>query len=195
MPSPALSVSSIVRHQYSAFTGQSPALTYRSLLSLQLSFVHDQSISGSATDVGAQTQYKADEEERLRDRILTAEMTSISNPLEVSGMLYELEKVLIHQGRYRAAEDVIRRLVGSRESENGGSDDGDDAETLRAWDLLGQVLDCQGLYAKAERLFRRALQRREVLGPGHPDTLTSMRNLARVLKSQGKYKEAEAMDR
>jgi hypothetical protein len=185
-----------VRHQYSAFAGQSPALTYRSLPSLQLSFVHDQSISGSATDVGAQTQYKADEEERLRDRILIAEMVPISNPLEISGMLYELGRVLIDQGRYRAAEDVIRRLVGSRESENGGSGSDDDAETLRAWDLLGQVLDYQGLYAKAERLFRRALQGREkLLGHEHPDTLTSMNNLAGVLNRQGKYEEAEAMNR
>jgi len=34
-----------------------------------------------------------------------------------------------------------------------------------------------------------------VLGREHPDTLTSMNNLALVLDSQGKYKEAEAMNR
>jgi hypothetical protein len=34
-----------------------------------------------------------------------------------------------------------------------------------------------------------------VLGPKHPDTLTSISNLAAVLKSQGKYEEAEAMNR
>jgi tetratricopeptide (TPR) repeat protein len=196
MPSPALSVSSIVRPQTSAFAGQSPALTYRPLPSLHLGFVHDRSISRSAVDVDAQTQYKADEEERLRDWILTAEMAPLSNPLEISSMLYKLGEVLTDQGRYRAAEDVIRRLVGSRESENGSSDDDDDEETLRAWGLLGQVLDYQGLYAKSERLLRRALQGREkVLGPEHPDTLTSMSNLALVLRSQGKYEEAEAMNR
>jgi tetratricopeptide (TPR) repeat protein len=195
MPSPALSVSSIVRPQTSAFAGQSPALTYRPLPSLHLGFVHDRSISRSAVDVDAQTQYKADEEERLRDWILTAEMAPLSNPLEISSMLYKLGEVLTDQGRYRAAEDVIRRLVGSRESENGGSDD-DDAETLRAWDLLGRVLDYQGLYDKAERLFRRALQGREkVLGQEHPDTLASISNLALVLNRQGKYEEAEAMNR
>jgi tetratricopeptide (TPR) repeat protein len=34
-----------------------------------------------------------------------------------------------------------------------------------------------------------------VLGKEHPDTLTSMNNLAGVLDSQGKYEEAEAMYR
>jgi Tfp pilus assembly protein PilF len=33
-----------------------------------------------------------------------------------------------------------------------------------------------------------------VLGPEHPDTLTSMNNLAWVLDNQGKYEEAEAMN-
>jgi hypothetical protein len=38
------------------------------------------------------------------------------------------------------------------------------------------------------------LRRREiVLGKGHPDTLTSMSNLANVLSDEGKYKEAEEM--
>jgi hypothetical protein len=34
-----------------------------------------------------------------------------------------------------------------------------------------------------------------VLGLEHPETLTSMNNLAGVLDRQGKYKEAEAMHR
>jgi hypothetical protein len=37
--------------------------------------------------------------------------------------------------------------------------------------------------------------RKEALGHEHPDTLTSMSNLAGVLDSQGKYGEAEAMNR
>ncbi|RAR02066.1 TPR-like protein [Stemphylium lycopersici] len=194
MPSPALSVSSIMRPLYSAFAGQSPALTYRSLPGLPLSFVHDHSISGNAMDVGAQTRYRADEEERLRNQILIAEMAPLTNPLEVSGMLYELGVVLIGQGRYRAAEDVIRRILGSLENENSGSDH--EVETLSTWDLLGQLLNFQGFYAKAERLHRRALQVREkVLGHEPPSTLTSMSNLAGVLDSQGKYKEAEAINR
>ena len=37
--------------------------------------------------------------------------------------------------------------------------------------------------------------REKVLGPEHPDTLTSMGNLAGVLDSQGKYEEAESINR
>jgi Tetratricopeptide repeat len=41
---------------------------------------------------------------------------------------------------------------------------------------------------------RQALRVREtVLGKEHPDTLTSMNNLATVLKDQGKYEQAEEM--
>ena len=35
--------------------------------------------------------------------------------------------------------------------------------------------------------------RRRVLGPEHPDTLSSMRNLALDYEMQGKYAEAEAL--
>ncbi|KAK4663369.1 hypothetical protein QC763_0097850 [Podospora pseudopauciseta] len=45
-------------------------------------------------------------------------------------------------------------------------------------------------------LLSKALQLREkVLGKEHPNTLTSMHNLAFVLRSQGKYEEAEQMHR
>ena len=43
---------------------------------------------------------------------------------------------------------------------------------------------------------RRALEGREkVLGKEHPDTLTSVNNLASVLQGQGKHEEAEQMNR
>ncbi|CUS06611.1 unnamed protein product [Tuber aestivum] len=45
-------------------------------------------------------------------------------------------------------------------------------------------------------MHRRALEGREkILGPDHPDTLTSVNNLAGVLQSQGKYDESEEMHR
>ncbi|KAK5674032.1 hypothetical protein LTS10_013212 [Elasticomyces elasticus] len=65
--------------------------------------------------------------------------------------------------------------------------------------LLDRVGRCQaslGLYAAAEIAHRQALSIREkVLGEEHPDTLTSMNNLAGVLGSQGKYEAAESMHR
>ena len=49
-----------------------------------------------------------------------------------------------------------------------------------------------GKYNKAEELDQCALEGREtVLGKEHPDTLTSVSNLASVLRDQGKYEAAE----
>ncbi|MFC2032217.1 tetratricopeptide repeat protein, partial [Chloroflexota bacterium] len=52
----------------------------------------------------------------------------------------------------------------------------------------------QGLYKEAEPLYKRALEIREkVLGPEHPDTATSLNNLAGLYNDQGLYKEAEPL--
>jgi tetratricopeptide (TPR) repeat protein len=65
--------------------------------------------------------------------------------------------------------------------------------------LLERPGRCQerlGRYAPAKASHRKALSlRKEMLGPEHPDTLTSMSNLAGVLVLQGKYEDAEAINR
>jgi tetratricopeptide (TPR) repeat protein len=59
---------------------------------------------------------------------------------------------------------------------------------------LAGVYYRQGRYAEAEPLCQRALRDRErVLGPEHPDTLTSVNNLAGLYVSQGRYAEAEPL--
>jgi Tfp pilus assembly protein PilF len=58
------------------------------------------------------------------------------------------------------------------------------------------VLESQGKYEEAEAMHRRALEGREkVLGPEHPETITSVNNLGSMLERQSKYEEAEAMHR
>ena len=198
MPSPALStVSNIFRAQNSMFAGKSPALTYRPLAQPHHAFGYA-SIGMSSQmemDIDARPRYKGVEEERLRDQIAQEELSVESNPWKRSRMLRELVQVLIDQGRYRSAEEVARRLVGSYEGQNETGEDDDEGE-LGALSLLGQVLRRQGLNKKAERLYWRVLRRREILlGAEHPDTLTSASNLGLVLESQGMYDEAEAMHR
>ena len=52
----------------------------------------------------------------------------------------------------------------------------------------------QGLYAKAEPLYQRALAISEkALGPEHPDTATSLNNLAVLYNNQGLYAKAEPL--
>lgn len=103
IPSPALSMSSVVRAQTSAFTGQSPFLSHQSLSNLATSFVYGASSSGSATNVDAQIRYRQDEEQHLRYQILQAEISPNSGTVAVSDLLYKLGQVLIAQGRFMAA--------------------------------------------------------------------------------------------
>jgi hypothetical protein len=61
---------------------------------------------------------------------------------------------------------------------------------------IGTSFDILGKYNEAEALHREALGLREkVFGRDHPNTLTSMNNLAEVLRPQGKHDEAEALHR
>jgi hypothetical protein len=59
-----------------------------------------------------------------------------------------------------------------------------------AWYML-----TTGNYTAAETLGRKAVETRtEVLGEEHPDTLTSMGNLASTFRNQGRWKEAEELE-
>ena len=50
------------------------------------------------------------------------------------------------------------------------------------------------LQLAAEQLGAKIMEtRRTVLGPNHPDTLTSMANLASTYMNQGRWKEAEEL--
>jgi len=71
---------------------------------------------------------------------------------------------------------------------------------------LANLLKAQGKLTEAEPLYQRALKGRiEVLGPKHPDTLSSVHNLTQLLKAQvqmamylralGKLTEAELLYR
>ena len=54
----------------------------------------------------------------------------------------------------------------------------------------------EGKLQEAEPLLRKALKsQEEVLGPKHPDTLTSLHDLGNLLMSMGKHREAEPLCR
>ena len=60
-------------------------------------------------------------------------------------------------------------------------------------DEIANLLFAQGKYSDAEKLFRRVIEMRtRVLGPEHPDTLTSRHWLVYALNEQEKHAEAEA---
>ncbi|KAH7111912.1 hypothetical protein B0J13DRAFT_659465, partial [Dactylonectria estremocensis] len=192
--SPALSVSSIVQPQSSTFVGRSPAPIYRPLPNFLSGSPPTPSAFQDQLDTVAdslQYLYKQTDEERLREELSRAETlfgTSHSKTLDI---LSKLGEVLMDQGRYKSAEEMVRRLVEGRRSANGN----DGVETLDAMGLLGRVLIWQGFYAKAEKLHRRTFEsRRVILGDEHPDTLSSMANLASTFWSQGRWKKAEELE-
>jgi tetratricopeptide (TPR) repeat protein len=73
-----------------------------------------------------------------------------------------------------------------------------DKESLKEWALLldnaGWYSRGQGRYAIAEMMLKMSQDtRKTVLGPDHPNTLTSMSNLASTYWNQGRWKEAESL--
>ena len=85
--------------------------------------------------------------------------------------------------------------------ERGGRLFGSDVKSYGPASWFAAFYRNQGLYSKSEVLEVQVMETRKrvlgekVLGPKHPDMLTSMNNLASVLRSQGKYEAAEEMHR
>ena len=93
--------------------------------------------------------------------------------------------------RRRGAARPVRR---SRDpAPRGAGDPPEDARarsspvTANSMSNLGRVLDLQGKYAEAEKMYREALAVREkALGRDHPDIATNLNNLAKVMQDLGK---------
>jgi tetratricopeptide (TPR) repeat protein len=77
----------------------------------------------------------------------------------------------------------------------GSVGDLDEEESARFAGNLGSFLRTAGFFGEfTEVLHRRSLESREkVLGPEHPDTLSSVNNLGNLLSDKGEYHEAEAL--
>ncbi|XPS78709.1 hypothetical protein M3J09_010715 [Ascochyta lentis] len=192
MASPALSISSLVQPQSSSFTGQSPALTYRSLpIHYSSSSLYIPNMFDGQTTVVTRPRYRQDEEQRLREHISMAQVSTGTETLEIQRRLYDLGSVLLDQGRYKKAENVVRSSIAARRGSQSGDGD-EDKDSLRALELLGHILSEQGLYDQAERLHRYVLRESEkVLGPEHLNTVRCVSSLASALDDLGRYEEAE----
>jgi serine/threonine protein kinase len=59
---------------------------------------------------------------------------------------------------------------------------------------IGTVYETLGLYPQAQKLLEKSLAlRRQVLGSEHPDTLVTMKELARILRVEGRSAESEKL--
>lgn len=100
----------------------------------------------------------------------------------------ELNNILIYQGRYAKAEEVIHRVVKSRQINKGDND----VDTLEALGQLGHLFSIQGLYAKAENLLQKTLKMMRALSETkHTLAFLIMRHIADTLYQLRKHREAE----
>ncbi|UCC31747.1 MAG: tetratricopeptide repeat protein, partial [Phycisphaerales bacterium] len=97
-----------------------------------------------------------------------------------------------HQGRFPAAEALVRRTLEVQRRVLGE----EHSDTLASLTRLADLQSRQAYYTQAEKHYHQALEaQRELLGNDHPDTLRTMHGLATTLRAQGKYPEAETLGR
>lgn len=100
--------------------------------------------------------------------------------------------LLLEQGAYREAEEVLRKVVETREQALGP----EHVDTLRSRARVAYAQYRQGKYNEAIAGMRGIVALVErILGPEHPDTLLSRNGLAIALDNGGKPAEAEAEHR
>ena len=98
--------------------------------------------------------------------------------------------------RYRTEDYAFRRrlLPHIRACEKYGGGKGFLLESHEQGSKFALVFSEAGQWKEAEELFAQVMEtRKRALGEEHPDTLTSMANLASTYRNQGRWKEAEEL--
>ena len=114
------------------------------------------------------------------------------NPNQWGELQHAIGDLLLEQGAYREAEEVLRSVTEAREKLLGP----EHADTLRSKTRAAYAQYRQGKYNEAIAGFRGVLALEErILGPMHPDTLLARNGLAIALDNGGKPAEAETEHR
>ncbi|RYP50199.1 hypothetical protein DL768_004220 [Monosporascus sp. mg162] len=149
-------------------------------------------------------RYRQEDEDRIREDLLTMEMLYGTAHSDTLGALLKLGEVLIDQGRmeqlasiywiqgrWKEAEslqvqvmEMSRRILGKEHP-----------DTLNSIRNLALIYQSQGRLKEAESLEVQMMEMSiRVLGKEHPHTLASILNLASTYQSQGRLKEAESLE-
>jgi tetratricopeptide (TPR) repeat protein len=133
-------------------------------------------------------------EQKLRDLTLRFEgllsQINVTDRPEIASSLGRLGRLYLDQGRYPAAEPLLKKALSIREAQLGA----DHLSTATSLNNLAGLYKSQGRYAEAEPLYARSLSIHEAqLGADHPSTALSLNNLAELYRSQGRYAEAEPL--
>src|SRR5260370_1180076 len=123
------------------------------------------------------TRLERDRATRITD-FMTG-MFTVSDPSEQRGNSITAREILD-----KASNDIKTGLAKDPETQ---------AQMMH---VMGDVYEKLGLYPRAQALQQQSMEiRQRVLGPEHPDTLTSMNDLATDLSDSGHYAEAEKLER
>src|SRR6266852_4447749 len=123
------------------------------------------------------TRLERDRATRITD-FMTG-MFTVSDPSEQRGNSITAREILD-----KASNDIKTGLAKDPETQ---------AQMMH---VMGDVYEKLGLYPRAQALQQQSMEiRQRVLGPEHPDTLTSMNDLALDLDDSGHYAEAEKLER
>ncbi len=123
------------------------------------------------------------EAEKLTDRERT--------PEDWAEVQYAIADLLIDQGHYNDAENILRSVVLVRTRVLGP----EHPDTLKSRGRLDGALWKEYKYTEADADSRALIKLEEkILGPEHPDTLSARSVLANLLRDQDKFAEAEKED-
>ncbi|KAJ9130377.1 hypothetical protein NKR23_g12231 [Pleurostoma richardsiae] len=131
-----------------------------------------------------------DEDIEILRRYSLVESAAESGVLATQSLLYPTAECE-DWNMYRTLDAHVENIIGTIPR--------DSADTMRWAVLLTNAAWCRGMsgrYIEVEAMLRAVVDAREqVLGVGHPDTLTGINNLAQVLSEQGKRSESERLHR
>jgi serine/threonine protein kinase/Tfp pilus assembly protein PilF len=148
---------------------------------------------GTLVNLGGalKSQQKYSEADRVLQTALelSRDLNGLAHPMTL-GAMHELGDLRQRQLDFAGAERLFRDGLDAAIQADLGSDQG--VFPLAFYNRLGGLADAQGQYAQAESYYRKSYDgRREVRGPSHPETLTSLYNLGCMLKELKRIDEAK----
>ncbi|KAH8645453.1 hypothetical protein BX600DRAFT_444453 [Xylariales sp. PMI_506] len=188
-PSPALSDTSISDANFlrpSRFVGQSPLVTSENLNPISFGQTSPLPLPPPPP---IQFRYRLQDETNLRQRISTIDLIHGRDHPDVFSELVQLSQILLEQGRYRSAEDAIRRATAGLKDCHGDYH----IATAEAYKQLGHILSEQADILNATKVLTKSLGLLLALvGRAHPTSLDNIVKLAIVKRRQNRFVEAEA---
>ncbi|KAF9770240.1 hypothetical protein IL306_012241 [Fusarium sp. DS 682] len=135
-------------------------------------------------------RFKQADEDRLRTELSVSETLFGFEHTQTLDILAKLATVLFEQGRFKSAENMIRKALEGYQKIVGG----DGIHNLDALDLLASIKFEQGLYRQGEKLLESTYEsKKAALGEEHPSTLACMHRLVAAYTYQGWWGKAEVL--